>query len=251
MQVTAMATMATPSTAAGKDWLRVLGQVVGLVRGFIDFGAFLQVYVLAAERERSGMSAAAAAAVNEEKKTSDNEQDQGGREPRRGEQRGDDDVSPQGGDSRSTREGRHGLDFSGNCSREGQSAPETSDADAETIEHHHQGGKEELLADSYYPLPWLFPNSKEEDGKLAFNRLAVCGSSVHAKITLEAAARIVRDAGKVFPSERAWRWCCEKKTLEGGSPADIPRFRRNVRGAERTYDNCLPYEPRGQMDLDS
>ena len=190
---------------------------MGLVRAFIDFGAFVQVYVAAAERGRLGVSAAAAAAavVNEEK-TRDNEQDKGGRESRTSQQRGEDDVSPEGGDPGATTEGQLGFDCSGDSSRGRQAPPETADADAEAVEHLHERGTEGSPVGGSGPLPWLFPNSAEEGGKLAFNRHAVCGSAAHAKITLEAAARIVRDAEKVFPSERAWRWCCENKALEGG-----------------------------------
>lgn len=208
--------MVPPNTPPGKGWLRVLGRVVGLVRGFVDFGAFVQVYVAAAKRERLGVSSRASA-VNEQKtRDNDNEQDQGEREPR---------MSRQGGDTHSSRqdssdpgvatEDRHGVDYSDGHSRVRLVPPEMADVDAKTIAHHHQGSTEELPARSC-PLPWLFPNGPDAGGRRAFNRHAVCGRAFHAKITLEAAARIVRDAGKVFPSERAWRWCCENKALGGG-----------------------------------
>lgn len=218
-------TAAATSSAPGKGWLRVLGRVVGLVRAFIDFGAFVQVYVVAAERERLVVSSTTAA-VNEEKKTRDNGQGKYEREPKPSRQRGEKNISPQRDDPGSTAEGRHGLDLAGrDSSRDRRVSPETTDAYAETTgEHHHQGGKEELPVGNYL-LPWLFPNnSTDEGGRLAFNRYALCGSAAQAMITIEAAARIVRDAGKVFPSERAWRWCCENKPLERGHLLTFPDF---------------------------
>lgn len=73
---------------------------------------------------------------------------------------------------------------------------------ADTLHHQH---------DSDHPLPWLFLESNKQGGaRRAFNRHSVCGGAIHGLITLESAAAIVRDAGKVFPMKRAWRWRREK-----------------------------------------
>lgn len=73
---------------------------------------------------------------------------------------------------------------------------ESSQSDANVITRPHS-------------LNWLFP-ACGDGGRRAFHRHVVCGGAAHGMVPVEAAAAIIRDAGKALPTDRVWRWCCER-----------------------------------------
>lgn len=197
----------------------------------------MQVYVAAVDEER--------------KKTRENAKARGERESRTGRQRGGRNVSPLRADpgfNGKEREGRRERtrDFTRNRqpSLEATDTAAAATTTGETLEHK-PGENEELAPTTTAAavgsrLLWLFPKSSEEGGRRAFNRHAVCGGAVHALITLESAAAIVRDAGKVFPVELAWRWCPESSkdgTPRGGHLLGFQTFIEMCEGLKDHMSN--------------
>lgn len=120
---------------------------------------------------------------------------------------------------------------------------------------HKPGNKSEVAPTaSVYSgrLLWLFPNGGEECGRRAFDRHTICGGVDHALITLESAAAIVRDAGKVLPAELAWRWGRGRSgrdgTLQGGHLLGFQTFVEMCEGLKDhmtdisiiSYEECCP-----------
>lgn len=174
---------------------------MGLVRRFVDFGVFVQLYVAAAERERK-MALSATAAIKQGE-TRERKMGRGARRTSAGSP-----LRKKGQAYRSD-----GLGVEQDCRRPPSLA--TPELDTETLEHHQrQGCEEHVEVENTHLLAWLFPRAKE-GGRQAFNRHALCGGAANALITLDAALTILRDAGKVLPAERAWRWCCENESTLG------------------------------------
>lgn len=176
--------------------------MVGLVRRIVDFGVFVQLYVAATEREQS--MALSATVATKQGETRECGKGQSGRRTRT--------ATPLR--HKGQVNGSDGLDLT-------QPSLATPEPGAETLEHHHRQSSEEHIGT--HPLAWLFPRAKE-CGRHTFNRHALCGGAVNPLITLEAALAILRDAGKVLPAERAWRWCCENNTLGRGRLLGFPSF---------------------------
>lgn len=174
---------------------------MGLVRGIVDFGVFVQLYV---------------AFVDKDEKKRENAKGRGGeRESRteRRQRRGRKDPGLMGKECDSGRNERRTCDFR-NGRRPFLEAIDTAAAETTTADTGYTPReKKEVTPTSTNSaavdsgrLLWLFTKSNEEGGRRAFDRHTVCGGADHAMITLESAAAIVRDAGKVLPVELAWRW---------------------------------------------
>lgn len=189
--------------ASWSRWFRLLKRVVGLVRGIIDFGVFIQMYATALGRLSHSLRIkcddngrmAKGDNINSKGRSAryvGARRDRGGREASRLEK----------GFREEEERGKRNVE-SNNCQHIGTADNPAAVASAVDSLHPQH--------DSDHPLPWLFPESDKDGGaRRAFNLHSVCGGAIHGLITLESAAAIVRDAGKVFPMKRAWRWRCEK-----------------------------------------
>lgn len=229
-----MSALAPVSRKALGNWVRLVGRVVGLVRNIVDFGMFVQLYVVAVERHRL------TSATGECKSTPKEVCWTRTRLPQR--------AWEIDGNSRPIFPFRRGQAFADNLSLlqidggvvEGQRGTMYEDfrltegRGNKEIAPEATNANTPLKAHEQLPPPrklqWLFPRNSEEDGKRAFDRHVVCGGAMHGLITTESAACIIRDAGKDIPVDRVWRWCCQRpakeKSKKCGQRATVGALRR-------------------------
>lgn len=233
------------SKKARKGWLRILWRVLALVRNIVDFGIFIQIYVAAVHKDRARLSSAVVSA--EGSCTRGGKKDRGrgrrGRSPSSHLGAGDEDTNDNDDvddDDESMLKVRPGsLSAPAHCrtppariavgwANEADdlvacSGPETaldaahksSNTDAGT-ETETTGGHIEKSQYSCQ-LRWLFPAGCGDGGRRAFDRYTICGGGIHGLVTLEAAAAIVRDAGKYISADRVWRWFSDRSTSRRNS----------------------------------
>lgn len=233
------------SKKARKGWLRILWRVIALVRNIAGFGIFVQVYAAAAV-ERDRLRASPAAVSVEGSCTRGGKKGRGrghrGRPPlphlgASDEDNDDDDddfrpevrpgafSAPAHGRPPPTRSGvGRGTKADDAIAWNGRetvpdAARKGADAGAGT-ETEITDGHMENPEYSSCQLRWLFPGPGRGDGgRRAFDRYAICGGGIHGLVTLEAAAAIVRDAGKYVSMEHIWRWFCVRSVGRNGLEA--------------------------------
>lgn len=202
-----------------ESWRRLLRRVRGLVRSFLDFGTFVQVYAAAVERTRLASTIAEG-----EMRASDKHlrrctrtlrcvgSDDEGSCKKRGSRQGStcvSSLSPRQTDA-PPREAEYVVTHDHYSSNQDTAALEPTGRGTERP-HPHDDRKKRLQPPDQL-LQWLFPRSSEQDRRRAFERHAICGGEIHGLITPDAAVAIIRDAGKDVPAERVWRWCCKRSS---------------------------------------
>lgn len=222
--------------------------MLALVRNIADFGIFVQVYAAAVERDRPWASPAAVSVEGSCTRGGKKGRGQGHRERPPLSHLGasdedneddddDDDIRPEvrPGALSAPAHGRpppartdvgrgnkvedaiawNGRETALDAAR--RSADTGAGTETEITDGHMENPK--------YPscqLRWLFPGPGHGDGgRRAFDRHAICGGGIHGLVTLEAAAAIVRDAGKYISMEHIWRWFCARSTSRNGLEAAV------------------------------
>lgn len=131
------------------------------------------------------------------------------------------------------------------CKRGRETALETvrkgahAGAGAETESTRRSNEKQQ----AFCQLRWLFPAGRGDGGRRAFSRYAICsggGGDVHGLVTLEAAAAIVRDAGKYISAGRIWRWFCDRST--SGNSLEVAGAGVKPGGASGRRGRLLQFE---------
>lgn len=219
-------------TVSDDNWFRLLRRVSGLVRGIINFGVFVQVYVAAAEGERPVKTSR----TNNPGDGRTTKTVEAGARVRDG--RGFVSGTTRRREQRQRRDTSRSLPKrpnAGTASVEEKKQDDDNDNNDNNISEANKTPPPVLSPPpaSDLVLQWLFPPGRGDDGgaaRQAFNRHALCGGAVRGLITIESAVTIVRDAGKVLPVEQAWRY------WRGGEAA----FKSKGDGGDRKRTEPLP-----------
>lgn len=217
------------SKKAREGWLRILWRVLALVRKVADFGIFVQVYAAAMDRDRLGESSAVVSVEGSCMRGGEKDRRPRGTTPSPHLGASDDDDDD-GDSSPKVRPGPSSAPAHSRCRPAQISVGRANKADAliacsgrETALDAARKGADTCAGtemetpirhiekpQSCCQLRWLFPVGRGNGGRRAFDRYVICGGGVHGLVTLEAAAAIVRDAGKYISAERVWRWFCDR-----------------------------------------